>query len=63
MTLAVDLNSDSGEAFGSWSMGDDETMMGIVSSANIACGYHAGDPSVMRATCTAAVAQGVAQCA
>lgn len=60
MTLAVDLNSDSGEAFGSWSMGDDETMMGIVSSANIACGYHAGDPSVMRATCTAAVAQGVA---
>lgn len=60
MTLAVDLNSDSGEAFGSWTMGDDETMMGIVSSANIACGYHAGDPSVMRATCAAAVAQGVA---
>lgn len=60
MTLAVDLNSDSGEAYGSWSMGDDETMMGIVSSANIACGYHAGDPSVMRATCAAAVAQGVA---
>ncbi|QRZ62663.1 LamB/YcsF family protein [Rothia sp. ZJ932] len=55
----IDLNSDSGESFGSWNMGDDAAMMRIVSSANIACGYHAGDPSVMRTTCTAAVANNV----
>lgn len=58
--MHIDLNSDSGESYGSWTMGDDATMMGIVSSANIACGYHAGDPTVMRTTCTAAVAGGVA---
>ncbi|MDO4917248.1 MAG: 5-oxoprolinase subunit PxpA [Rothia sp. (in: high G+C Gram-positive bacteria)] len=55
MTISVDLNSDSGEAFGSWSMGDDETMMRIVSSANIACGFHAGDPlTMLKTTRTAA---------
>ncbi|GAA1046105.1 5-oxoprolinase subunit PxpA [Rothia amarae] len=54
MTRTVDLNSDSGEAFGSWSMGDDAAMMKIVSSANIACGFHAGDPQTMRSTVEAA---------
>ena len=54
MTRTVDLNSDSGEAFGSWSMGDDAAMMKIVSSANIACGFHAGDPLTMRSTVEAA---------
>ncbi|WP_068171685.1 LamB/YcsF family protein [Rothia sp. ND6WE1A] len=54
MTRTVDLNSDSGEAVGSWSMGDDAAMMKIVSSANIACGFHAGDPLTMRSTVEAA---------
>ncbi|MCO6049287.1 LamB/YcsF family protein [Mesorhizobium sp. RP14(2022)] len=43
----VDLNSDMGESFGAWRSGDDEAMLGIVSSANIACGFHGGDPEVM----------------
>ena len=42
---AIDLNSDLGESYGAWSMGDDEAMLAIVSSANIACGFHAGDPA------------------
>lgn len=41
----IDLNSDLGEGFGAWSMGDDEAMLGIVTSANVACGFHAGDPA------------------
>ncbi|WP_237225134.1 LamB/YcsF family protein [Rothia nasisuis] len=49
-TVTIDLNSDSGESFGSWAMGDDAAMMQTVSSANIACGFHAGDPSVARST-------------
>ncbi|MEX3610237.1 5-oxoprolinase subunit PxpA [Rothia sp. LK2588] len=60
MSSTADLNSDSGEAFGSWAMGDDNTMMGIVSSANIACGYHAGDPLTMRRTVAAAAENSVA---
>ncbi|MDO5494677.1 MAG: 5-oxoprolinase subunit PxpA [bacterium] len=56
---AVDLNSDSGESFSNWTMGDDATMMTIVSSANIACGFHASDPRVMRETLEAAAANGV----
>ncbi len=56
----MDLNSDLGEGFGAWRMGDDEAMLDIVTSANIACGFHAGDPSVMRRVCDAAVARGVA---
>ncbi|AXE39482.1 LamB/YcsF family protein [Acidipropionibacterium virtanenii] len=56
----IDLNSDSGESFSSWRMGDDEAMMRIVTSANIACGFHAGDPGVMRSTITAAAAHDVA---
>jgi UPF0271 protein len=43
--LAIDLNSDLGESFGAWKMGDDEAMLGIVTSANVACGFHAGDPA------------------
>lgn len=58
-TLSIDLNSDSGESFGSWTMGDDTAMMQTVSSANIACGFHAGDPSVARSTVRAAHTHGV----
>jgi 5-oxoprolinase (ATP-hydrolysing) subunit A len=56
----VDLNSDLGEGFGRWSLGDDEALLGIVTSANVACGFHAGDPSIMRRVCTAAAERGVA---
>lgn len=45
---AIDLNSDLGEGHGSYSMGDDESLLGIVTSANVACGFHAGDPTIMR---------------
>lgn len=56
---AVDLNSDMGEGFGPWKMGDDETMLSIVSSANVACGWHAGDPIIMHRTAEIAKAKGV----
>ena len=56
----VDLNSDMGEGFGAWTMGDDDNVLQFVSSANIACGFHAGDPSVMRRTVHAAAQRGVA---
>lgn len=46
----IDLNCDMGEGFGAWAMGDDRAMLGIVTSANIACGFHAGDPSIMAET-------------
>jgi 5-oxoprolinase (ATP-hydrolysing) subunit A len=55
----VDLNSDMGEGFGPYKMGDDEAMLDIVSSANIACGFHAGDPDIMQRTVTGALARGV----
>lgn len=55
----IDLNSDVGESFGRWSLGDDRAMFGSVSSANVACGFHAGDPSVIRRTCREAAAAGV----
>ncbi|MFM7344873.1 MAG: LamB/YcsF family protein [Tagaea sp.] len=58
--IAVDLNSDLGESFGAWTMGDDEAMLDIVTSANVACGFHAGDPDTMRGTCERAKARGVA---
>ena len=48
--MKIDLNADMGESYGNWVMGDDETLLGIVSSANIACGFHAGDPDVMLKT-------------
>jgi UPF0271 protein len=47
MSLAVDLNSDMGEGFGRWKMGDDAALLDVVTSANIACGFHAGDPDQM----------------
>jgi UPF0271 protein len=59
-TLRVDLNCDMGESLGVWRMGDDDALLQHVSSANIACGFHAGDPSVMQRTLRAAAARGVA---
>jgi 5-oxoprolinase (ATP-hydrolysing) subunit A len=60
MSRTVDLNSDMGESFGAWSMGDDAAMLSIVSSANVACGWHAGDHNVMFKTCEIAKKNGVA---
>ncbi|WP_294645970.1 5-oxoprolinase subunit PxpA [uncultured Aureimonas sp.] len=57
---AIDLNSDLGESYGAWEMGEDETMLGLVSSANVACGFHAGDPAGILRTLKSASAQGVA---
>lgn len=56
---SIDLNSDLGESFGPWPMGDDAAMLGIVSSANIACGFHAGDPAGILVTLHEAAARGV----
>ncbi len=60
MQVTIDLNADLGESFGPWSMGDDEALLGVVTSANIACGFHAGDPGVMLRTCELAAERGVA---
>ncbi len=60
MSSTVDLNADLGEGFGVWRLGDDEALLGVVTSANVACGFHAGDPSTMRRVCAGAVAAGVA---
>ena len=60
MTKTIDLNCDMGESFGAWTMGEDDAVLAHVSSANIACGFHAGDPATMRRTVAAAVAHGVA---
>lgn len=57
--MQVDLNADMGEGFGPWRMGDDAALLDIVTSANIACGAHAGDPQVMAATMRQAAARGV----
>ncbi len=59
MTRKVDLNSDMGEGFGPWKMGDDAALLDIVTSANIACGFHAGDPDVMAQTMALAVGKAV----
>ncbi len=59
MNRGVDLNSDMGESFGAWSMGDDAAMLKIVTSANVACGFHAGDPLVMAETASQAKANNV----
>jgi 5-oxoprolinase (ATP-hydrolysing) subunit A len=56
----MDLNADMGEGFGSWSMGDDSALLEVVTSANVACGFHAGDPSIMRRVTAEAVERGVA---
>mgnify|MGYP001446094389 CR=1 FL=1 len=56
----LDLNCDMGESFGAWKMGDDRAIMPLITSANVACGFHAGDPSTIRATVRLAVDHGVA---
>jgi UPF0271 protein len=58
--LTIDINSDLGESFGAWKMGDDSAMLDIVSSANVACGFHAGDPAGILKTLKAAAERGVA---
>src|SRR4026208_167673 len=60
MSRRVDLNSDVGEGYGAWPGGPDRELMAIITSANIACGFHAGDPSIMRRTCEMAVENNVA---
>lgn len=59
MVTTVDLNSDMGEGFGPWTMGDDAALLDVVTSANIACGFHAGDADVMARTMALAVDRGV----
>ena len=56
----MDLNADLGESFGAWRMGDDAGVMPSITSANVACGFHAGDPAIMRATVALCVQHGVA---
>jgi UPF0271 protein len=56
----IDLNADLGEGFGVWKLGDDDALLGLVTSANVACGFHAGDPSTMRRVCERAAELGVA---
>ncbi len=60
MVRHVDLNCDLGESFGPWRMGDDQAMLSLVTSANVACGFHAGDPDTMFETAALAKAKGVA---
>jgi len=60
MTLTLDLNADLGESFGPWRMGQDEALFDIITSANVACGFHAGDPMEMDRTVERAKAKGVA---
>src|SRR5262249_38812077 len=55
----IDLNADLGEGFGRWTLTDDEALLSIVTSANVACGFHAGDPGTMRRVCTLAAEHGV----
>lgn len=57
--LVIDLNADLGEGFGHWSLTDDEALLSVVTSANVACGFHAGDPSTMHRVCTLAAERGV----
>jgi 5-oxoprolinase (ATP-hydrolysing) subunit A len=57
--VRIDLNADLGESFGRWRLGDDEAMLDIVTSANVACGFHAGDPTTLKRTCAEATARGV----
>ncbi|MDI5966705.1 LamB/YcsF family protein [Streptantibioticus silvisoli] len=55
----IDLNADLGEGFGRWTLTDDDQLLSVVTSANVACGFHAGDPSTMRRVCATAVERGV----
>jgi UPF0271 protein len=56
---STDLNADLGESFGAWTLGDDAALMEVITSANIACGFHAGDPLTLRRACAMAAARGV----
>ena len=58
--MKIDLNSDLGESFGAYKIGMDDKVLPLVTSANIACGFHAGDPSVMKKTVDLAVKSGCA---
>ncbi|MBI1758482.1 MAG: LamB/YcsF family protein [Actinobacteria bacterium] len=55
----IDLNADAGEGYGRWTLGDDDALLAVVTSANLACGFHAGDPDVLRYTCARAAERGV----
>ncbi|MFD8203189.1 LamB/YcsF family protein [Streptomyces sp. NPDC003470] len=55
----IDLNADLGEGFGRWTLTDDDALLSVVTSANVACGFHAGDPAVMRRVCALAAERGV----
>ncbi|OAN42416.1 LamB/YcsF family protein [Mycolicibacterium iranicum] len=55
----VDLNADLGESFGVWTLGDDDAMLDLITSANVACGFHAGDPAGLRRVCRAAAERNV----
>ncbi|MDA8061375.1 MAG: LamB/YcsF family protein [Actinomycetota bacterium] len=57
--MAIDLNADLGEGFGQWRLTDDDALLEVVTSANVACGFHAGDPSIMRRVTRRAVERGV----
>ena len=57
--MRIDLNSDLGESYGTWQLGDDEAMLDIVTSANVACGFHAGDSLTLQRTCEMAAERGV----
>ena len=57
--MDIDLNADLGEGYGPWRMGEDEALLELVSSANVACGFHAGDPLIMDRTVRQALARGV----
>ncbi|OEU97075.1 LamB/YcsF family protein [Streptomyces oceani] len=59
MNGTIDLNADLGEGFGRWQLTDDEALLASVTSANVACGFHAGDPLTMRRVCASAVSHGV----
>lgn len=56
----IDLNADLGEGFGVWRLADDDALLELVTSANVACGFHAGDPAIMRQVCDEAARRGVA---
>ncbi|MDT4899601.1 MAG: 5-oxoprolinase (ATP-hydrolyzing) subunit [Pseudonocardiales bacterium] len=58
--VLIDLNADLGEGFGVWRLGDDDGLLDVVTSANVACGFHAGDPRTMRRVCATALQRGVA---
>ena len=58
--MSVDLNSDLGEGFGQWTLGDDDALLDVVTSANVACGYHASDAAIMRRVCDRAAEADVA---